>query len=452
MAGRILLIDDDDSLRRVTEYNLVAAGFEVMTAASGKEGLAGFAEYEPDLVVTDVELGDMNGLELLAEFKKSNPDTPVIVITAYGTIDMAVKAMAQGAFNFITKPFDREALRMSCRKALELTTLKSQKKQLVEEVDRLSGVEGMETANSAMAGLLDTAMRVAESEATVLISGESGTGKELLARLIHRRSARSDGPMVAVNCAAIPDTLIESELFGHVKGAFTGAVANRKGRFQAARGGTIFLDEIGELKFDMQAKLLRTIQEKEVEPVGSDKTEKVDIRVVAATNRNLKELVGAGEFREDLFYRLSVIPLHIPALRDRPEDIETLANHFLKKLGAPAGVRFSPAAMARLKEYDWPGNIRELQNTVERGFILRREDEIGPDPLGLKGGRKDSVEGGKPGVMDFEIPDEGISLEEVEKTLIRKALEKSKGNRSEAARLLQVPRHVLIYRLEKFDI
>ncbi|MFO7605988.1 MAG: sigma-54 dependent transcriptional regulator [Desulfurivibrionaceae bacterium] len=452
MAGRILLIDDDDSLRRVTEYNLVAAGFEVTTAASGKEGLAGFAEYEPDLVVTDVELGDMNGLELLAGFKKSNPDVPVIVITAYGTIDMAVKAMAQGAFNFITKPFDREALRMSCRKALELTTLKSQKRQLIEEVDRLSGVEGMETANSAMAELLDTAMRVAESEATVLISGESGTGKELLARLIHRRSARRDGSMVAVNCAAIPDNLIESELFGHVKGAFTGAVASRKGRFQSARDGTIFLDEIGELKLDMQAKLLRAIQEKEVEPVGSDKIEKVDIRVIAATNRNLKELVDAGEFREDLYYRLSVIPLHLPALRDRPEDIETLARHFLKKLGAPDSVRFSAAALVRLREYDWPGNIRELQNTVERGFILRRGEEITPDVLGLKNETAEAGEAGEKGFLDFSIPDEGISLEEVEKSLIRKALEKSNGNRSEAARLLKVPRHVLIYRLDKFDL
>ncbi|MFN2368801.1 MAG: sigma-54 interaction domain-containing protein, partial [Desulfurivibrionaceae bacterium] len=296
------------------------------------------------------------------------------------------------------------------------------------------------------------AMRVAESEATVLISGESGTGKELLARLIHRRSGRRDGPMVAVNCAAIPDNLIESELFGHVKGAFTGAVASRKGRFQSARDGTIFLDEIGELKLDMQAKLLRAIQEKEVEPVGSDKIEKVDIRVIAATNRNLKELVDAGGFREDLYYRLSVIPLHLPALRDRPEDIETLARHFLKKLGAPDSVRFSPATLARLREYDWPGNIRELQNTVERGFILRRGEEITNDVLGLMNETAEAGEAGEKGFLDFPIPDEGISLEEVEKSLIRKALEKSNGNRSEAARLLKVPRHVLIYRLEKFDL
>ncbi len=452
MSGRILLIDDDDSLRRVTEYNLVAAGFEVVTAASGKEGLEGFAEYEPDLVVTDVELGDMNGLELMTEFKKSNPDTPVIVITAYGTIDMAVNAMIEGAFNFITKPFDREALRLSCRKALELNELKTRNRQLVAEVDRLSGAEGMETANQTMADLLDTAMRVAESEATVLVTGESGTGKELLSRLIHRRSARQKGSMVAVNCAAIPDTLIESELFGHVKGAFTGAVANRKGRFQTARGGTLFLDEIGELKLDMQAKLLRAIQEKEVEPVGSDKIEKVDVRIVAATNRDLKELASTGEFREDLYYRLSVIPLHIPALRERPEDIKALAEHFLRKLGAPKGVRFSSAAMTSMKSYDWPGNIRELQNSVERGFILRRGDEIGDEVLGLSaGGVSGSAIPGEGG-LPLEIPPGGISLEEVEKTLIIKALEKSGGNRSEAARLLKIPRHVLIYRIEKFDL
>lgn len=449
MSGKILLIDDDDSLRRVTEYNLVAAGFEVVTAASGREGLALFAEHAPELVVTDVELGDLNGLEVLAAIKQQAPETPVIVITAYGTIDLAVQAMGQGAFNFITKPFDRETLRLSCRKALEMTELKNRNQVLVEEVNRLSGVEGMETSNSVMAQLLDTALRVAESEATVLISGESGTGKELLARLIHRRSARREAPLVAVNCAAIPDTLIESELFGHVKGAFTGAVANRKGRFQTARGGTLFLDEIGELKLDMQAKLLRALQEKEVQPVGSDRTEKVDARIIAATNRDLKELAAAGRFREDLYYRLGVIPLHIPALRERPEDIETLARHFLRKLNAPEGVRFSPAALALMKGYPWPGNIRELQNAVERACILRRGEEIGPGELALSGPPGRSGEGGG---LSLEIPPEGISLEEVEKELIRKALARSGGNRSEAARLLRIPRHVLIYRLEKFEI
>ena len=366
MANTILLIDDDESLRRVTEYNLTEAKFSVITAESGKAGLKKFGATNPDLVITDVKLGDMDGLEVLAAIKRESPDTPVIVITAFGSIEMAVKAMHEGAFNFITKPFDRDTLSISCNKALELKSLRSQKKQLADEVNRLTGTAGMETANSAMAELLETALKVASSEATVLITGESGTGKEVMARLIHQHSPRKDNPMVAVNCTAIPDNLIESELFGHVKGAFTGAVANRKGRFQTAANGTLFLDEIGELKMDMQAKLLRAIQEREVEPVGSDRTEKVDVRIIAATNKDLLEAVTEGTFREDLYYRLGVIPLHLPPLRERREDIPGLAKHFLKKLDAPRGVRFSDKAMKLLKDYDWPGNIRELQNSVER--------------------------------------------------------------------------------------
>jgi two-component system NtrC family response regulator len=304
----------------------------------------------------------------------------------------------------------------------------------------------METANSAMAELLETALRVASSEATVLITGESGTGKEVLARLVHQHSPRREGPMVAVNCTAIPDTLIESELFGHVKGAFTGAISNRKGRFQTASQGTLFLDEIGELKMDMQAKLLRAIQEREVMPVGSDRTEKADVRIIAATNKDLSEEVARGNFREDLFYRLSVIPLHLPPLRERREDIPALANHFLKKLAAPRSVKFSDKAMLLMKTYDWPGNIRELQNSVERSLILRKSNIIEPADFNLPTAKNSDI---------LEIPDippDGVSLEEIEKGLILKALEKSGGNRSQAARLLKIPRHVLIYRLEKFDI
>lgn len=446
MAKTILLIDDDESLRRVTEYNLTQAGFDVIPSASGRGGIELFKENDPDLVITDVKLGDMDGLEVLATIKDISPGTPVIVITAFGSIEMAVKAMHEGAFNFITKPFDRDTLRLSCTKALELSSLRSQKQQLAEEVNRLTGTSGMETANSAMAELLDTALRVASSEATVLITGESGTGKEVLARLVHQHSPRKDGPMVAVNCTAIPDNLIESELFGHVKGAFTGAIANRAGRFQAAAQGTLFLDEIGELKTDMQAKLLRAIQEREVESVGSDRPEKVDVRIIAATNKDLHEEVTRGTFREDLYYRLSVIPLHIPPLRERREDIPALVNHFLKKLGAPRGVKFSDKAMSIIKQYDWPGNIRELQNTVERSLILRKGNIIEPKDINLPAAETSDA----PEIP--EIPPGGISLEEIEKGLIVKALEKSSGNRSKAARLLKIPRHVLIYRLEKFGI
>jgi DNA-binding NtrC family response regulator len=444
MSDLVMLVDDDDSLRKVTEYNLVSAGFRVISVASGVAALDVFSKKTPDLVITDVQLGDMDGLDVLAHIKKHASDIPVIVITAFGSIDMAVKAMNLGAFTFITKPFDRDTLRRSCEKALELRSLRVQTKELSEEVNKLTGTQGMETANSAMAELLDTAIRVANSEATVLITGESGTGKEVLARLIHQNSPRKDKPFIALNCAAIPPNLMESELFGHLKGSFTGAVSNRKGRFQAANNGTIFLDEIGELPIDMQAKLLRVIQEQEVVPVGSDSNEPIDTRLIAATNKNLQEAIANKEFREDLYYRLGVIPLDLPPLRERREDIPALTAHFLKKVGAPPEVSFSKEAMAELEGFSWPGNIRELQNTVERCVILRRDKVIGS--AGLR-----STPNQASGNFQLpEIPKEGIALEEVEKELINKALVKSKGNRSEAARLLKVPRHVLIYRLEKY--
>ncbi len=446
MSDVILLIDDDQSLRRVTEYNLAAKGFQVVTAASGREGLLQFKTHAPDLVVTDVKLGDMSGLDILAIIKKEAPETPVIVMTAFGSIEMAVQAMHKGAFNFITKPFDRDTLILSCKKALELKGLHTKTKLLVNEINHLTGTEGIVSASTAMKELLDTASRAANSEATVLISGESGTGKEVLARLIHQSSPRSNGPMVAVNCAAIPRGLIESELFGHVKGSFTGAIKDRKGHFSTASGGTLFLDEIGELSTDVQVKLLRAIQEKEVQPVGSDKTKSVDIRIIAATNLDLKKKIAAGEFREDLFYRLSVIPLFIPPLRERKEDIPALVTHFLKKFNAPAEVHFSKQALEILKAYPWPGNIREIQNIVERCIILRKKNKIEPEDLHLL------VDKPAMSILSPEIPDEGIALEDIEKAYIFRALEKANQNRSEAARLLKIPRHVLLYRLEKYNM
>ena len=442
----ILLIDDDASLLRVTEYNLSQAGFIVLAAASGHEGLEVFQQKNPDLVVTDVQLGDMDGLDLLKEIKDEQPDVPVIVITAFGSIELAVRAMHLGAFTFIAKPFDRDALRLSCNKALEMASLRRRTRNLTEEVGRLTGVAGMETANSGMAELLVTAVKVAESTATVLITGESGTGKEVLARLIHHHSPRRKESFVGVNCAAIAENLIESELFGHVKGAFTGAIKDHRGRFQRADGGTLFLDEIGELQPDMQVKFLRVLQEKMVEPVGGDQEEEVDVRIIAASNRNLQKGTEQGDFREDLYYRLSVIPLHLPPLRERKEDIPALVKLFLKKHDAPTEVTFSVEGLLTLQKYDWPGNIRELQNVVERSIILRSGDEISAHDILLHDNRKEAANG------NFQLPTEGISLEEVEKSLIEQALSLAKGNRSQAARLLQIPRHVLIYRLEKFNI
>jgi len=446
MKKSILLIDDDESLRRVTEYNLTLKGFDVITAHSGKQGLKKFKIHSPDIVVSDVKLGDMSGLDLLEHIKKESPDTPVIIITAFGSIEMAVQTMHKGAFNFITKPFDRDTLILSCEKALELKGLRSKTRHLTKEVNRLTGTAGIVTASSTMKELLDTASRAANSEATILITGESGTGKELLARLVHQNSPRSNGPMVIVNCAAIPPGLIESELFGHVKGAFTGAIANRKGYFQTASSGTLFLDEIGEMETDIQVKLLRAIQEKEVQPVGAEKPIDVDIRIIAATNLDLKKRIIREEFREDLYYRLSVIPLLIPPLRERVEDIPALVNHFLKKYDAPADITFSSAALNMLKKYAWPGNIREMQNLVERCIILRKSKIINIEDLNLINPKKSFS------AQNIFIPDQGISLEEIEKKYILKALEKANQNRSKAARLLKIPRHVLLYRLEKYGV
>ncbi|MBU0969752.1 MAG: sigma-54 dependent transcriptional regulator [Proteobacteria bacterium] len=446
MNQTLLLIDDDPSLRRVTEYNLSARGFTVLAADSGFQGLEFFKTHHPDLVVSDVKLGDMNGLDLLEHIKQESPDTPVIIITAFGSIEMAVQAMHKGAFTFITKPFDRDTLILSCEKALELTGLRSQARLLAHEVNRLTGTKGIVSASSAMKELLETASRAANSEATVLISGESGTGKEVLARLIHQNSPRHKGPMVAVNCAAIPATLLESELFGHVRGAFTGAVKDRKGHFMTASRGSLFLDEIGELAVEVQVKLLRAIQERQIQPLGSEKTTKVDIRIIAATNLDLQERISKGDFREDLYYRLSVIPLFIPPLRERTEDIPALVSHFLKKFDAPADVCFSRQALNLMKTYHWPGNIREMQNIVERCIILRKTPLIDAGDLNLPGMEQ------KTSVLDPVIPDEGISLEAIEKAYVIKALEKAGQNRSEAARLLKIPRHVLLYRLEKYNL
>jgi two-component system NtrC family response regulator len=446
MNQTILLIDDDPSLRRVTEYNLTSRGFLVVAAESGCQGLEFFKEHDPDLVVSDVKLGDMNGLDLLEKIKTESADTPVIIMTAFGSIEMAVQAMHKGAFNFITKPFDRDTLILSCEKALELKGLQSQARLLAHEVNRLTGTKGIVSASSAMKELLETACRAANSEATVLISGESGTGKEVLARLIHQNSPRHRGPMVAVNCAAIPAPLLESELFGHVKGAFTGAIKDRKGHFMTAARGSLFLDEIGELAVDVQVKLLRAIQERQIQPVGSEKTLNLDIRIIAATNLDLVERIAKGEFREDLYYRLSVIPLFLPPLRERTEDIPALVAHFLKKFEAPADVQFSPEALGLMKTYAWPGNIREMQNIVERCIILRKSPRIQPEDLNLPG-----MESRRAGFSP-EIPDEGISLEEIERAYVIKALEKAGQNRSEAARLLKIPRHVLLYRIEKYNL
>ena len=372
---RILLIDDDTSLRRVLEYNLQEEGYEVDTAADGESGLALFDRREPDLVITDLKMPGISGFQVLAGIRERSPEALVIVITAFGDVETAVKAMKSGAYDYVTKPFNREEFRLVARKALELRGLSAENRRLKEELsDRAEFREIIGTSGS-MQKVFSVVSKVADTDATVLISGESGTGKELVARAIHAQSSRRGAPFVAVNCAAIPRDLLESELFGHVKGAFTGAIRDKAGKFQLADGGTIFLDEVGELPLDLQPKLLRALQERSVEPVGGSHPQKLDVRVVAATNVDLEKALDEGMFREDLYYRLAVIPVHLPPLRERREDIPLLIRRFLARSGSPAP-SVSAEALAILENYPWPGNVRELRNAIERAVIMAKGDKI----------------------------------------------------------------------------
>ena len=450
MAAKILVIDDDSSLRRVLEYNLQQEGYDVFTAADGESGLKLFEEKAPALVITDLKMPGMGGFQLLAAVKERSPATVVIVLTAFGAIDTAVEAMKLGAFDYLTKPFNREELKLTVKKGLQLQGLSEENRLLKEELSGRAEFKSIVGTSRAMEGVFSVVRKVADTEATILITGESGTGKELVARAIHSGSSRRGGPFVAVNCAAIPRDLLESELFGHVKGAFTGAVRDKEGKFQLAEGGTIFLDEVGDLPLELQPKLLRVLQERVVEQVGGTTPQRIDLRVVAATNADLEKWIAEGRFREDLYYRLCVIPIQLPPLRERPEDIPLLVRYFCAKFGAE-GVTFSRQALERLQAYAWPGNVRELENTVERLLIMRDGDQIGPDEL------PDKVSAGAGGAATPEggvlrLPAEGYSLEQLEMEAVLEALARCDWNQTQAARFLRIPRHTLIYRMEKYNI
>jgi len=444
----ILLIDDDPSLRRVIEYSLAESGYSVLPAASGEEGLALFQKEPCDAVITDITMPGISGMEVLVKVRKADPNVPVIVITAYGTIESAVSAMKQGAFDYITKPFNRDELRITLERALKMRRLEKENVRLRAEVIDRYRFDAIVGNSEKIREVIALAGRVAPSDATVLVTGESGTGKELLARGIHYSSGRAEGPFVAVNCAAIPENLIESELFGHVKGAFTGAVRDREGKFELADGGTLFLDEIGDLRVDLQAKILRALQERTIDRVGGVKQVDLDVRVIAATNKDLEREVRQGNFREDLYYRLSVVTLQMPPLRDRKDDIPVLAEHFLRKFNPGHAVRLAPDALALMTAYGWPGNVRELENVMERASVLKRGDTITRQDLPEKLGRRAT---GAAEVL-LNLPEEGLSLEELEKDLIIKALEKHKGNQTRAAEYLRITRPTLIYRLEKYGL
>jgi DNA-binding NtrC family response regulator len=448
---RILVADDDQNLRWVLQTQLEQMGFVVAAAGSGSAALKEIERDPPALVLSDLMMPEMTGMELLQRIRTSYPDIPVLIITAYGTIQSAVQAMRAGAYDYLTKPIDYEELGLAVNRVLEHAHLLEEVRTLRASLDRKYGFENIIGSSKKLLFVLDTAARAAQSNSTILIHAETGTGKELLAKAIHFNSRRREKPFVTINCGAIPRDLLESELFGHVKGSFTGAMAHKKGKVEVADQGTLFLDEIGEMPGDLQVKLLRLIQQGELEKIGATSPVKVDVRIIAATHRNLQAMIQDGTFREDLYYRLAVIPLELPPLRDRAEDIPVLAQHFFVKARMAQGrpeLVMPPSLLSRFQEYRWPGNIRELENVIERIVVLARGDEITLSDL------PDFLRRERPAVdmLQLELPDQGISLEAVEKELISRALEKFRGNQTHAAKYLDISRKALIYRMEKHDV
>ena len=447
MSNRLLFVDDDRSGLELSRFNLQAAGYTVDVAEDGTKAIARFSADIHDLVVTDLRMPGHTGMDVLAHIHKTAPDVPVLVITAHGNIDTAVRAMRAGAYDFIEKPFARDVLLLAVKRALERRRLATENRSLRLKV---TGVEReIVAASSAMEELLLTVDRFAASDASVLILGESGTGKELIARRIHARSARVEGPFVAVNCAAMPTELLESELFGHEKGAFTGATKARAGRFRKAQGGTIFLDEIGELPLALQAKLLRVLQEKSVDILGNDQPVHVDVRVLAATNQDLAQRIEAGQFREDFYYRLAVVEVKLPALRHRLDDLEALTRHFVSAAALNDELTIPAEVVDALKKHAWPGNVRELENTCERMAILCQTGtlSVADLPEGFGQGKLTTALDEWP-----PLPEEGLSLVDLESRVIERVLALKGGNVSQAAVYLRVPRHVLSYRIEKYGL
>ena len=444
----MLIIDDEEAIRDSCSQVLKKDGYTVKTAKDGIEGLKLIKNKSFQVVFLDLRLPGIDGMEVLSRIKEENPETPVVIITAYASIESAVEAMKRGAFDYLAKPFSPEELRLITKKALKSREAFFENIYLREELEKKTEFEMVVGRSKTMDKVMDIVRRVAATESTVLISGESGTGKELLAREIHNHSLRKNAPFVVVDCGALVETLFESELFGHVKGSFTGAHETKHGRFEVANGGTIFLDEISNISLNIQAKLLRVIQEREVTRIGSTKPIKVDVRILAATNQELADLVRKEKFREDLFYRLSVVPIHLPPLRERKEDIPLLVKHFLAKYNKRTRKNInniSPEVKRALMEYDWPGNIRELENTVERAVVLSKGNEIELESLVYHGISSSS---------SFFNPAAGRCkpLDEVEKEYIKAVLQAHYGNKSKAARVLGIDRKTLAAKLKKFNI
>jgi len=451
----ILVADDDASIRSLLKQLLSDEGYSVVEATTGTEVVDKVKETNPDLVIMDVRMPELDGIEALSKLKVSSPKTSVLIMTAFGSSNNAIRAMELGAFDYITKPFELDKISHTVRRVIEYRDLTSEVQVLRDEISSLVQTERIVGNSPAMQEVYKTVGKVAKADATVLITGESGTGKELVAEALHYNSNRRSGPIVKVSCAALPETLLEAELFGHEKGSFTGAMTQRRGRFEMADKGTIFLDEIGEMSLPMQTKLLRVLQERKIERVGSSLPIKVDIRIICATNKDLQRQVEQQKFRDDLFYRLNVINIHMPPLRDRKEDIPALVEHFLAKhrysaTAQPAAI--SEEALKRLMEYDWPGNVRELENVVERAVVLSRGQIITSRelPFGDHEGDGHEEEGGDEVSVEKSFFKKSVA--QFEKDLIMKALRDATGNRSKAAEMLGIYRRLLYAKIKEYGL
>lgn len=449
----ILVVDDEKNYLVVLEALLSGEGYEVITADNARDALRHITDSDVDLVITDMKMPGMDGMELLKESKNIKPELPVIMMTAYGTIEMAVEAMKNRAYDYITKPFQNEELKLTIKKALENYRLIKENKYLHEALSdryRYGNIIGKSEAMKRVFEMID---KVSRTRSTVLITGPSGTGKELIAKAIHYNSPRKNKPFISVNCGALVETLLESELFGHEKGAFTGAISMKKGRFELADGGTLFLDEVGEMPPSIQVKLLRVLQEMEFERVGGTKTIKVDVRVLSASNRNLKDDVEQGKFREDLYYRLNVINIDVPPLKERMEDLRPLVHHFIEKYGKEMGkddITLTPEAWKLLYSYPWPGNVRELENVIERAVVLNTTGTITPEDLPPElSGKKESLDIER--FIPLEI-DLQKTLETIEERLIRRALKHSDNVQARAARLLGITKSLMQHKIKKYNI
>ncbi len=453
----ILVVDDETSMREFLEVLLSKEGYKVFNAGSGRQAVKMIRKHDYDLVLSDIRLGDITGLDVLREAKKNNPDTVVIMISAYSTTEIAVEAMNEGAYDFVPKPFDNTELKHTINKALELRTLDRERLTTSSELRDNMHFNRIIGKSPGMQAIYKRIEQIGPTKTNVLITGESGTGKELIARAIHENSDRKDQPFVVVNCGGIPDTLIESEFFGHVKGSFTGAVSDKKGLFESANHGTIFLDEIGELSPVLQVKLLRAVQETSFKPVGGTKEIEVDVRIISATNKKLEQEVIEGNFREDLFFRLNVIPIKVPPLRDRKGDVELLAKHFAEKYSLLMGkdiVKLSSYAIDFLNKYSFPGNVRELENLIERSVALSSTNIILPESLTISMHKKRRwVEGIKGQRFDLDDVEQGVDLDDIlariEQAYLKKAMEIAGGNKSKAADYLNISLRSMRYRLDK---